>query len=343
MELKETDCCACVGIHRTSNSADLCLSNCASVESLLVDAGEKMKTRTKNNSCSMDCNCKTPLPDNIHDSTKSNSNALTNPENCPTSTGAHQATSLALCCTPSNLQEQLNVSSHHRNSPSVSREDLEDEIFFSDDREFDFLKAPLLPRSSSLKSRKTPPPGTPTHRKSVRFADALGLDLELVRHIINPDDPPYIPSTAMRFLQQTSEPLKVITYWRVCFPHPATTDNLTDRVLKNKVALESCSINNSNRRVYGTVRVSNVAYEKDVRVRHSLNGWLTCEDVQATYIEHSNDLITDRFSFELRIPEHLVARSRLEFAVRFCAANQTFWDNNFNRNYTLECVDYHAV
>lgn len=344
MEMKEADC-ACASLHRTSTGgAQSCLSN--SVNSLVDDTGEKMAKRTKNETCSVDCcNCKTPLTDNVHSSsTKSNSNALTNSDDGQTSTGT---TSSATCCgcTPSNVQQRSKVSSsQHRNSASREPpEEEEEEIcFFSEDREFDFLKAPLLPRSSSLKSRKTTPPGTPTHRKSVRFADALGLDLELIRHILNPDDPPDVPSTAMRFLH-TTDPLLVVSYWRVSFPHPATSENLTERVLHNKVSLESCSINNSNRRVYGTVRVANIAYAKDVRVRYSVNGWLTCADAQATYIEHSNDLITDRFSFELTIPEHLSARSRLEFAVRFSAANQIFWDNNFNRNYALECVDYHVL
>lgn len=341
MELKEADG-ACVDAHRTSGSGDeSCLSNCSPVESLVVDAGEKMKTKTKSRGLSVDCTRKIPLTDNIglNNSTKSDSSASTNPENGP-------ATASASDHTPSNLQQQQqpDASPHCPSSSSVSTADLESDVSFPDDREFDFLKAPLLPRSSSLKSRKTPPPGTPTHRKSVRFADALGLDLELVRHILNPDEPPYVPSTAVQLLQTTEPSFKqVISYWRLCFPHPATNDNLTGRALQNKVSLESCSINNSNRRVYGTVRVANVAYEKIVRVHYTLNGWLTCEDVQATYIEHSNDLITDRFSFELRIPENLVARSRLEFAVSYSAANQTFWDNNFNSNYALECVEYNVV
>ena len=69
-----------------------------------------------------------------------------------------------------------------------------------EDREFDFLKAEPIKRSTSLKTNKTPP-GTPSRKKVVRFADALGLDLESVRHILNLEAPPKIPSTALRDLK----------------------------------------------------------------------------------------------------------------------------------------------
>ncbi len=69
-----------------------------------------------------------------------------------------------------------------------------------EDREFDFLKAEPIKRSTSLKTYKTPP-GTPHRKKGVRFADALGLDLESVRHILNIEAPPKIPATALKDLK----------------------------------------------------------------------------------------------------------------------------------------------
>lgn len=214
---------------------------------------------------------------------------------------------------------------------------------FGDDVEFDFLKVPKLPRSSSLKLSKTPP-GTPTRRKSVRFADALGLDLALVRHILNPDEPPTVPPGVTAAHQQhhpddatDGRPRRVSSHWRLCFPQPGL--DVRRRTVDSKVQLESCVVSGSNRRVYGTVRVANVAYEKDVRVRYTTNGWLTFDDVIASYVEHSNDLVTDRFSFVLSIADHLGPRSRLEFAVRYSVGRETFWDSNSKRNYAIECVE----
>lgn len=67
-------------------------------------------------------------------------------------------------------------------------------------QEFDFLETEHVKRSTSLKTYKTPP-GTPHRKKVVRFADAMGLDLEDVKHVMNTDDPPHIPDSAMRDLK----------------------------------------------------------------------------------------------------------------------------------------------
>ena len=71
---------------------------------------------------------------------------------------------------------------------------------FDTSQEFDFLQETPVKRSTSLKTYKTPP-GTPHRKKEVRFADALGLDLEDVRHVMNADDPPKIPDSAMKDLR----------------------------------------------------------------------------------------------------------------------------------------------
>ena len=78
-------------------------------------------------------------------------------------------------------------------SPTATREN------FTPDSEFDFLQQKVK-RSSSLKTSKTPP-GTPDRKKVVRFADALGLDLEDIRTVMNSQDPPHIPASAMRDLK----------------------------------------------------------------------------------------------------------------------------------------------
>lgn len=74
-----------------------------------------------------------------------------------------------------------------------------------EDREFDFLKVKPIKRSTLLKMNETPP-RTPSHKKVVRFADALGLDLESVRHILNLEAPPKIPGTALKDLKMNIKP-----------------------------------------------------------------------------------------------------------------------------------------
>ena len=96
------------------------------------------------------------------------------------------------------------------NSPDQEETPHFDRILTSnsfEDREFDFLRSEPVKRSTSLKTTKTPP-GTPTRKKAVRFADALGLDLESVRHVLNLDAPPEIPGSALKDLKVGVEEYK---------------------------------------------------------------------------------------------------------------------------------------
>ncbi|GIX78480.1 glycogen-binding subunit 76A [Caerostris extrusa] len=74
--------------------------------------------------------------------------------------------------------------------------------------EKDLLSPPdyhRLVRSTSLKTGKTPP-GTPSRKKIVRFADVLGLDLEAIRHFVKDDDAPIVPQSAFADLKIKPSP-----------------------------------------------------------------------------------------------------------------------------------------
>lgn len=212
---------------------------------------------------------------------------------------------------------------------------------FFEDREFDFLKSEPVKRSTSLKTYKTPP-GTPRRKKMVRFADALGLDLESVRHILCQESPPDIPTSALRDLRVSEpEPSFIATegtkYLTACFSQPGSDASFPARVQGEKVSLENCVINDQDMTATGTVRVSNISYHKSVRIRYTVNNWLTSEDITANYVVNSNDGPTDRFSFTINVPKYFNVGSRLEFAVLYSAGGQNYWDNNRGCNYVIEC------
>ena len=78
--------------------------------------------------------------------------------------------------------------------------------------------------------------------------------------------------------------------------------------------------------IKGTIQVTNVAYEKRVTVRWSVDGWKTWADTDATF--HSS-ISKDSDLFEFTIP----SQTKTEFAVRYQAAGQEVWDNNSGWNY----------
>ena len=204
------------------------------------------------------------------------------------------------------------------------------------DSEFNFTRTELR-KSASLKSSKTPP-GTPRRKKVVRFADAMGLDLESVRHVLNLDVPPKIPASAMKDLQTgLSEDRKEIgtKYIVETFQQPGANINFRDRVLCNKVALENALVVAGS--ITGVVRVANIGFHKVVRVRFTTNNWATFHDIAASYMQNSNDGGTDRFSFTLVPPADFAPGSKLEFAVSFSISGVEYWDNNSGTNYIFEC------
>ncbi|XP_064640901.1 protein phosphatase 1 regulatory subunit 3A-like isoform X2 [Lineus longissimus] len=217
-------------------------------------------------------------------------------------------------------------------NPSEAYED-DDE----DDVDGEFGGPPELRRATSLKTNKTPP-GTPRRKKVVRFADAFGLDLENVRHILNMNSPPRIPASAVRDLKAGIEKDRQSQgnkYFQSLFSQPGATGNFVQRVLAQNVCLENAMINGMT--ITGTVRVKNVGFHKKVTIRYTVNSWATFADVVGSYVQGSCDGATDRFSFTVVSPGELDIGKKLEFAVMFECGGQTFWDNNYGQNYVFEC------
>lgn len=202
--------------------------------------------------------------------------------------------------------------------------------------EFNFSRIQLR-KSSSLKTNKTPP-GTPHRKKVVRFADAMGLDLESVRHVLNMESPPKIPASAMADLRAgLSEDRKVMgsKYLCPCFNQPGAAENFIQKVLAQKVCLENAIITDLT--ITGIVRVSNISFHKSVRVRYTHNSWATFHDIAASYVQNSCDGPTDRFSFSIVAPPYFGPGSQLEFAVSYNAGGVEYWDGNDGKNYVFEC------
>ncbi|XP_002736153.1 glycogen-binding subunit 76A-like isoform X1 [Saccoglossus kowalevskii] len=192
------------------------------------------------------------------------------------------------------------------------------------------------PSGSSLKDPTKTPPGTPTRRKSVKFADALGLDLETVRHILT-DSVPKVPDCVYNSYSSQQE---YVTqdhnrYLAACFSQPSADSDFIRRVHENKVCLENAIV--SDLTILGTVKVANIGYHKSVKVRFTTNSWKSYYDIPASYVQGSCDGPTDRFSFGLTTPREFHVGDRLEFAILYDVTGQPFWDSNHGNNYIFEC------
>ena len=199
-------------------------------------------------------------------------------------------------------------------------------------------------RCASLKTGKTPP-GTPSRKKIVRFADALGLDLALVRTFL--DDIPVVPQSAFDHLDATKEDAATFLRRResppsplrsliASFTQPATLPTFMETVKRQQVCLETATMYDEMT-IRGVVRVLNVDFFKSVLVRFTTDEWITHTDVAAAYVTHSCDGFTDRFTFNL-LASMLQPGQRLIFAVCYRVGGKEFWDSNNGTNYVFQCV-----
>ncbi|OWA52080.1 putative Protein phosphatase 1 regulatory subunit 3D [Hypsibius exemplaris] len=203
--------------------------------------------------------------------------------------------------------------------------------------EFPMIMPPAR-RSLSLKTKKTPP-GTPSPKKMVRFADAMGLDLEKVRHFMKDQ----LPNTPVGVLG--SAPVTTLTnelnrhlsgrYLTPSFPQPCLAGNFLERIRQQKVCLDS--VQTQDFAVHAYVRVLNISFEKSLTVRYTFDNWRSSLDTLATYVPSSNDNFSDRFQFTLNAPPYLDIGGMLQLALCYRANDTEYWDNNYGQNYCLTC------
>jgi protein phosphatase 1 regulatory subunit 3A/B/C/D/E len=131
------------------------------------------------------------------------------------------------------------------------------------------------------------------------------------------------PSSAKKVNSPSKLPVHKHTF---TFGQPSLEPDFFERVERDSVVLES--IREEPRSLHGIVRVFNLAYNKEVVIRWTHDGWRTSHDTNAVFC--SNDGNTDRFAFELPINGDDVS-----FCIRYRVESGEYWDNNRGTNYTI--------
>lgn len=112
---------------------------------------------------------------------------------------------------------------------------------------------------------------------------------------------------------------------------PRPTDEFYERVRRDAVAVDPESLNHTKSKIIGFVGVRNDSPEKCVMVRYTTNEWETHDEVNAEWVESTEDQIYDKFRFS--IP--LTAPYTVYLAVRYEVLDQQYWDNNDHHNYKI--------
>ncbi|XP_006818263.1 glycogen-binding subunit 76A-like [Saccoglossus kowalevskii] len=202
------------------------------------------------------------------------------------------------------------------------------------------------PSGSCLKSPGKTPPGTPTEKKQVRFADEADEADDLAESVrvafddlgeaSSPTCPVSSNNTCLRHNNMDTPLQDEYRYLAACFPQPGALAGFLQRVNDQKVCLESLVVA-EDMTILGTIRVANTAYVKHVNVRFTTDNWKKYYDIPTNYVQNSCDGATDQFSFSLSLPNNFTVGTRLEFAVFYRLNGQEYWDNNNQSNYIVAC------
>lgn len=180
-------------------------------------------------------------------------------------------------------------------------------------------------------------------QQRVRFADALGLELAQVR-VFHAGDDPAVPLHVLSRLALDADlccSSQELEFTLQClvpdFAPPVEAAGFAERLARQLVCLERVTC--SDLGVSGTVRVRNVAFEKQVAVRYTFSGWRSAHEAAARWRSSAGaGGAEDVFAFGFPVPPFLLALgSRVHFALRYRVGGAEYWDNNHGQDYSLTC------
>lgn len=178
-------------------------------------------------------------------------------------------------------------------------------------------------------------------KKRVVFADDRGRPLTQVRVMSEPSNmPPLWKSAQLLSVTKDLHAEAISTPWEALFQQPASDYLAFRRKLDiDAVSLENVIIREFEQNIIGTVKVKNLAYDKQVIVRTSSDDWNTHEDVYCTFVEQPGNgplvalVLYDTFKFKITLP---IKSDKIEFCVKYKIGNEEYWDNNESKNYVLK-------
>jgi carbohydrate/starch-binding protein with CBM21 domain len=227
----------------------------------------------------------------------------------------------------------------------------------SDDEGLEMKRGPLLRkksgelvkpalRGSSGYRRPLSAPGTPTFPKAVHFNE----DMEQVRHFLQVDRPIavsagsspveiYDSESDYPFNSDVDKRPRAIEWEIKTLNFPK--DSHERQCLP--VRVEQLYLSRDFKTMIGIVAVANLAFEKNVAARFTLDYWKTTSEVAAEFSPLRPQKTIqdgfDRFQFGIKLSEQANLQNRTMYlCVRYTAAGQEHWDNNGGNNFQIDFV-----
>lgn len=231
-----------------------------------------------------------------------------------------------------------------------------------EDTDEDLKKKPQMVRKKSGElvrpalrpsSRRRPSsmPGTPVFSKAVHFDSHL----EHVRHFLQVDRPLAVSagsSPVDNYESDNEYPFpneKRPGYKGPPFEWEIITPNFPQDTHDRKtlpVKLEKVWLSSDQKCMLGSVAVANLAFQKQIVCRFTLDYWKTTSEVSAQWSHeihtHETPMSFDRFTFSIKLADTANLESKtLLLCVRYLVNGQEYWDNNSNANFQVDFKKKH--
>jgi hypothetical protein len=226
-----------------------------------------------------------------------------------------------------------------------------------EDTDEDILRKPQMVRKKSGElvrpalrgsSRRRPSsmPGTPTFSKAVHFDSHL----EHVRHFLQVDRPLAVSAGSSpneNYDSDTEYPFtggdRSVTR-SPPFEWEIVMNNFPVETAARRaqpVQLERVWLSTDQKCLIGSVAVANLAFQKYVTCRFTLDYWKTTSEVAAEYVAEirpaEKPVGRDRFNFTIKLSDLANLESKtLYFCIRYNVKGQEHWDNNSGMNFQAD-------
>jgi len=203
----------------------------------------------------------------------------------------------------------------------------------------ELVKPALRPSS---RRRYSSMPGTPTYSKQVHFND----NDNQTRHFLQVDKPIAVSagSSPVETFDSEAE-----------FPFDGDDAKAGELEIKfsnfpsdtperraQPVRVERLYLSTDKQLLIGVCAVQNIAFQKLVAARFTLDYWKTTSEVAAEYssdLRHPSSDGCDRFTFQIRLSDQAnIIQKTMFLCIRYTVGPQEFWDNNDNTNYQIDFV-----
>ena len=198
--------------------------------------------------------------------------------------------------------------------------------------------SPDSPSSARFESKSCPT--TPSCPKYVHF----DTQLERVKLFLHDQKPQVVSRTGSPSEHYTTSEGEE-------YPFPSTDEERDDRkVLQIKLPnfpthhapdedlyLESLFLDDDRKNMRGIIMCRNLAFQKWVAVRFTLDFWQTTSEVTATFKDSVRGGKYDRFTFTIKMQDIIprIEEKTMFLAIRYTTDGREIWDSNGGQNYQV--------